>query len=45
MNLIPVPWLDPAEISKAMLFLASDDARYITGSTVDVDCGATALMP
>lgn len=45
MNQIPVPWLDPAEISRAMLFLASDDARYITGSTVDVDCGATALMP
>jgi NAD(P)-dependent dehydrogenase (short-subunit alcohol dehydrogenase family) len=45
MNQIPVPWIDPAEISRAMLFLASDDARYITGSTVDVDCGATALMP
>jgi SDR family mycofactocin-dependent oxidoreductase len=45
MNQIPVAWLDPAEISRAMVFLASDDARYITGSTVDVDCGATALMP
>jgi SDR family mycofactocin-dependent oxidoreductase len=45
MNQIPVPWIDPAEISRAMLFLASDDARYITGSTMDVDCGATALMP
>jgi SDR family mycofactocin-dependent oxidoreductase len=45
MNQIPVPWVDPIEISRAMLFLASDDARYITGSTIDVDCGATALMP
>ena len=45
MNQIPVPWVDPIEISRAMLFLASDEARFITGSTIDVDCGATALMP
>ena len=45
LNQIPIPWMDPSEISKAIRFLVSDDARYITGSTVDVACGETALMP
>lgn len=33
------PWLDPADISKAVLFLASDDARWITGVVLPVDQG------
>ena len=45
LNKIPIPWLDPSEISNAIRFLVSDDARYITGSTIDVDCGSTATMP
>ena len=45
LNPIPIPWLDPSEVSKAVLFLASDDARFISGTTVDVDCGSTATMP
>jgi len=45
LNQIPVPWLDPSVISKTILFLVSDDGRYITGSAVDVACGETALMP
>ena len=44
-NPIPVPWIDPADVSNAVIFLASDDARYISGSTIDVDCGSTATMP
>lgn len=31
----------PADIAHAMLFLASDEARYITGQTIVVDGGAT----
>jgi len=31
MNAIPVPWVEPEEISHAVLFLASDQAKYITG--------------
>jgi (+)-trans-carveol dehydrogenase len=39
MNLLPEPWLDAADISAAVAFLASDDARYITGSVLPVDLG------
>lgn len=36
---LPVAWLEPEEISRAMLFLASDDARHITGTALDVTAG------
>jgi len=39
---MPVPWLEPVDVSNAVLFLASDEARYITGSTLTIDAGATA---
>lgn len=39
LNLIPVPWLEPSDISNALLWLASDDARYVTGVSVPVDAG------
>lgn len=42
MNAIPVPWIEPVDISNAMLFLASDEARYITGETLAVAAGMTA---
>jgi SDR family mycofactocin-dependent oxidoreductase len=45
MNPIPVPWVDPHDISRAVLYLVDEDARYISGSTLDVACGATATMP
>jgi SDR family mycofactocin-dependent oxidoreductase len=38
----PVPWLEPEEITAAVLFLASEGARHITGSVIDVDAGASA---
>jgi (+)-trans-carveol dehydrogenase/(-)-trans-carveol dehydrogenase len=31
MNAVPVPQMEPAEVSGSVLFLASDEARYITG--------------
>jgi NAD(P)-dependent dehydrogenase (short-subunit alcohol dehydrogenase family) len=34
-----VPWVDPVDVSKAVLYLASDDARYITGVALPVDAG------
>ncbi len=40
MHTLPVPWLEPEDISNAILFLVSDDARYITGVPLPVDAGA-----
>ncbi|WP_024440845.1 mycofactocin-coupled SDR family oxidoreductase [Mycobacterium sp. UM_WGJ] len=37
---LPVPWVDAVDISNAVLFLASDEARYITGVTLPVDAGS-----
>jgi NAD(P)-dependent dehydrogenase (short-subunit alcohol dehydrogenase family) len=39
MNALPVPWMEPADISDAVLFLASDEARYVTGVTLPVETG------
>jgi NAD(P)-dependent dehydrogenase (short-subunit alcohol dehydrogenase family) len=32
-------------VAAAVVFLASDDAKYISGTTMDVDLGSTATMP
>lgn len=39
MNALPIKWVEPVDISNAVLFLASDEARYITGVTLPVDAG------
>jgi SDR family mycofactocin-dependent oxidoreductase len=39
-NALDVPWVEPIDISNAILFLASDEARYITGVTLPVDAGS-----
>lgn len=36
---IPVPWVDPADISNAVIYLGSDESRYITGVSLPVDAG------
>jgi SDR family mycofactocin-dependent oxidoreductase len=38
-NLLPRPWSEPDEISDAVVFLASDRAKSITGVTLPVDLG------
>lgn len=40
-NLLPVPWVEPVDVANAVLFLASDAARYITGTQLVVDAGLT----
>ena len=40
MNALPVPWVEAIDISNAVLFLASDEARYLTGVTLPIDAGA-----
>jgi (+)-trans-carveol dehydrogenase len=39
MNALPLPWMEPTDVSDTVLFLASDEARYITGVTLPVDAG------
>ena len=36
---LPIPWVESVDISNALLFLASDEARYITGVPLPVDAG------
>jgi len=38
-NAMPIPWVESVDISNALLFLASDEARYITGVSLPVDAG------
>ncbi|NMD59859.1 mycofactocin-coupled SDR family oxidoreductase [Rhodococcus globerulus] len=40
-NLLPVPWVDPVDVSNAVLFLASEESRYMTGCQLVVDAGLT----
>lgn len=42
MAMLPVPWIEPVDVSNALLFLASDEARYITGQILSVDAGMSA---
>jgi (+)-trans-carveol dehydrogenase len=36
---LPIPWVEADDISNAVLFLASDESRYITGVTLPIDAG------
>jgi SDR family mycofactocin-dependent oxidoreductase len=40
-NALPVDMVEPVDISNAILWLVSDDARYVTGVTLPVDAGFT----
>ncbi|MEB3982826.1 mycofactocin-coupled SDR family oxidoreductase [Mycobacterium sp. 663a-19] len=37
---LPIPWVTPEDITNAVLFLASHEARYITGVALTVDAGS-----
>jgi SDR family mycofactocin-dependent oxidoreductase len=41
-NLLPVPWVEPSDVSDAVAFLAGDGARFITGVSLPVDAGVLA---
>ena len=41
MNTFPIEIVEPVDISNAVLFLASDEARYVTGLEFTVDAGNT----
>lgn len=41
LNLLKVPWIDPVDVSEAVLYLAADSGRYVTGAQHKVDAGWT----
>jgi|SRR5271166_975362 len=41
MMLMGKPWIEPINVSNALVFSASDEARYITGQVLAVDQGTT----
>lgn len=38
-NLLPVPWIEPEDVAEAVVYLVSDRARYMTGSSLVLDAG------
>ena len=49
MQAMPIPFIEPQDVSQAVLFLASDESRYVTGLQLRVDAGSvpkqTPLTP
>ena len=39
LNVLPVPWVEAEDIANAVIFLASDEGRFITGVALPVDAG------
>jgi SDR family mycofactocin-dependent oxidoreductase len=39
MQAMPIPYIEPVDVSNAIVFLASDEARYITGLQLRIDAG------
>ncbi len=42
---MPIPYIEPEDVANLALFLASDEARYITGQQIRVDAGALLKFP
>ncbi|WP_216693574.1 mycofactocin-coupled SDR family oxidoreductase [Dietzia psychralcaliphila] len=42
---MPIPYVEPVDISHLMVFLASDESRYITGQQIRVDAGSLLKFP
>jgi NAD(P)-dependent dehydrogenase (short-subunit alcohol dehydrogenase family) len=38
-NEMPLPWVEPVDIANAVLWLASDESRYVTGLALPIDAG------
>src|SRR5262245_43140596 len=41
-NLLPVPWIEPEDVAHAVVYLASDRARFVTGAGLVLDAGLLA---
>jgi len=42
---MPIPYVEPVDISHAVLFLVSDESRYVTGQQLRVDAGSLLRWP
>jgi len=40
MQAMPIPYIEPGDVSNLVAFLASDDSRYMTGLNIRLDAGA-----
>jgi NAD(P)-dependent dehydrogenase (short-subunit alcohol dehydrogenase family) len=45
LSALPVPWVEVQDISNAVLFLASDESRFVTGLQLKVDAGWLTRQP
>ncbi len=45
LNPMRVPWSDASDITAAVLYLASDQARHVSGTTLEIDAGVSARHP
>lgn len=41
-NLLPAPWVEAGDVSDAVLWLASNHSRFVTGAAIPVDAGMLA---
>jgi SDR family mycofactocin-dependent oxidoreductase len=41
-HLLKEPWIDPDDVTEAILWLVSDTGRYVTGTTLSIDLGLLA---
>lgn len=42
MSALDVPWIESIDVSNALLYLCSEESRYVTGTTMVVDAGSAA---
>ncbi|OHV67062.1 hypothetical protein BCD48_35430 [Pseudofrankia sp. BMG5.36] len=42
---MPIPYVEPEDVANLALFLAGEEARYITGQQIRVDAGALIKFP
>jgi NAD(P)-dependent dehydrogenase (short-subunit alcohol dehydrogenase family) len=38
---MPTPWVEPQDISNTVVYLASDDSKWVTGQFIAVDAGGS----
>jgi SDR family mycofactocin-dependent oxidoreductase len=42
---LPIPYIEPSDVSNLMLYLASDESRYVTGMNIRIDAGSLVKFP